>query len=145
MTDEQATPDQDHTVQPVVDVGGDDMLMFLASFAQDTAGTEIGMTVSVGGTVVSGNVIGRNAWLDLIAEQGNRQGGNGGTFLASLAEVYKRPTRDDDDDTPQRFGFLHFKDAAILMGPTMSPRGMLWRVRIEEVTAWTFSVISATS
>jgi hypothetical protein len=133
MTD-PATP----AVQPFVEVG-DEMLSALAHLAQTMTGTEIGLTVTVPGSVVTGLLVGRNAWMELLIEQGNQAGGTAQGFLTAFAENFKLPVADEDEaEELISYGYLHFKDAAIQLGTGLSQTGMLWRVRIDQVGAWSF-------
>lgn len=132
----------DSDVQMVVDASGDEVLRFFARLTQEHE-VELGLTLALPGTVISGVLIGRNKWLDLLAESGASRGGQAAVFMNSLRTVLRLPEQQDDPEAAEqgRYGFLHLRDAAIQSGHLMTAKGMLWRVRIDEVSAWTLSVL----
>jgi hypothetical protein len=96
-----------------------------------------GLTVNVGGTIMSGLLVSQTRWHDLLIEKHGQTGG--------LLEVLLRGFRDalsraDEEPNPDylSYRFLHLTDGRILAGERMVGGQFLWRVRISEVSAWTF-------
>lgn len=137
-----ADMNDDSDVQMVIDASGDQVLRGFAGLAQKHD-VEIGLTLALPGTVISGILIGRNKWLDLLAESGASQGERAAAFKNSLRTALRLPEQEDDPEAAEqvRYGFLHLRDAAIQSGHLMTAKGMLWRVRIDEVSAWTLTVL----
>lgn len=143
MTDATGTPQDTHEPEPteVIDAGGDDFLRVLASLAHAGIGTSV--TVAVPGSVISGVICSRNRWLDLLADQ------HGGApaaemFVNALRDRLRTPDDQDEESVPASdYHYLHLENAAVQAGNTFTARGMLWRVRISEVSAWTFSPLAA--
>lgn len=111
----------------------------------------VGMTVSAGGVVVSGTLVGTVAYGRALADHFVSAMG-GTTMDEGLADAL-RALMDDADDvshgdrraTPdpaayeRSVSFVHLSDARVVHGGTVLPngrRGVLWRCRADEVTGW---------
>ncbi len=113
----------------------DGILQTLVSLAQ-TTGLSMSLTLNVSGTTVTGELVGRNSWLDLLALE--LPGNDGSTLGGSLQENFR--TDDDDLVDYTTYGFIHLRDAKFFVGNKMAPGsgGVLWRGRLSEVSGWCF-------
>ena len=141
--DGSAPPPPESEVEPVFDG-------LLRSFVQaaNQLGDTLGITLSIGGLLVSGTltsyenyILGISDTLD--AADAKRPGSSGEPVwrnsLTPMVEAEKASPRDP--------WFIHLRDAHFLMGGGQlipQNQGVWWRGRLEEVDSWFFGVISVT-
>jgi hypothetical protein len=137
----------DQEPRPRRRLAGDEMLKYLADQAQH--GAEIELTVTAAGTVISGILIGQDKSLGLLPELVDENKAGARQFLTDLEDFALPDDQplDDDEQEAERiwrlYQYLHLRDAAILAGPTMSGgTGMMWRVRIDQVSAWSLGLMA---
>ena len=74
--------------QEILDVSGDGLLRLFAKMAQED-GLSLGLTLHVGGAIITGELIGRDKWLEKLAELMATAGDTGRTLGGSLVEAYR--------------------------------------------------------
>jgi hypothetical protein len=121
--------------------------------------TSIGITLLVGGSLISGLLVGGNMFFDDIAERfggeldarAKAEGGSEDepgleTELREAAmTLYGRGSKPDDSEEEAPIAYLHLRDAYIYHpGGTRLPDGQgTWlRVRIDSVDAWAFGMLT---
>jgi hypothetical protein len=145
MTDsnsiETAQADNQEDAEPAIfELPGD---WFLRTMVETIVGmgVEIGVTLSVGGAVVSGVAINGQQYMDLFADQftgGTPEGDVRNTLgeaLRGWKRVYEKPADAGEDWKPPRTGYIHLKNARYhAPGYEGIPSsGVLWRGRLEAV------------
>ena len=132
------TPGADREQYDTYDWTLDILVSFVAGMDEHT-GPQMGLTLTVGGTLISGTLCSMGAWLDAIAEI---------PVSSSDAEPVMDAIVDSWRETlpemaaaraanPSRREFLHMRNARVHMGSTNHNVGAI-RVRLSEVTAWAF-------
>ncbi|HEY0780618.1 MAG TPA: hypothetical protein VGD56_21860 [Gemmatirosa sp.] len=111
----------------------------------------VGLTVSVGGVLVTGSLIGTVSYCRAVADQFATAAGGTGmdetfaeAFRGYVDDAYGIAHRDlvdpaDGVTTEQCVDFVHLEDARYMTGTGLLPitrRGVLWCCRAEDVTAW---------
>jgi hypothetical protein len=125
---------------------------------QANQGLELGMTLMVGGLLVSGTLVGVRQYLQGIADEfRNAPGGTPGVgdtlaeaFDIAVADLYgpsEREASDDGDgDTSSEqdvgIGFLHMKDVRVFDPQGHSTKAAWWRGRLTAVDAFMFGTPS---
>ncbi|WP_136604651.1 gas vesicle accessory protein GvpU [Paenibacillus dokdonensis] len=99
------------------------------------AGLIIGITLTVGGNIVSGNMISGKEYMESIADTLENINEQGDT-LATLYRSYSSNIYDGSDES-ERVEFVHLKDAIIFQGTVRHQVG-LWRGRINAVDGYSF-------
>lgn len=126
---------------------GDFLLGAFAGMAQNH-GLETGMTLVVSGTVITGTLISKDSWVELVAQATESTPGPGnvafgcGIRLLFEEAAMERLTAGEVDD-PDVYRFVHLKDAIFIQGDMAPPsfEGGLWRVRISEVGGWCLGIV----
>ena len=128
----------------IVDRTSDEVLRVLARLAQES-GVEMGITVAVGGGVVSGVLIAREKWLDKYVLAYNESGDDGQAVARRLREAFQQEDLTESEATPFTYHYLHLQDAQVMHGSTGLPpdRGGFWRVRLDAVTGWSPGTLRA--
>lgn len=138
---------QNADTQPSVEgpAGGDYLLEHLVHLVDET-GLEIGITLFVGGILVSGLLVDGQKYLD----------GNARRFLeANGPDEAKRtlidfmqktdrgqpPGTDGGDEVTSQTGYVHLRAARVMESGSGSNEGIWWRGRIDRVDAFHFGVL----
>jgi hypothetical protein len=123
----------------VADAGGDHLLRTIARLAQEHSVTT-GITLTVGGVVVTGIVVGRDAWLQRFVAALSATGDQGQATGESLEHQFLQA--DLQRSGQESYDFLHLDDARFVYSVALRPPppvpGQLWRGRISEISGWTF-------
>jgi hypothetical protein len=116
-------------------------------------GVEIGVTLTVGGTTISGMLISGQKYFDELADALKKSSAEEGDIHSVLADgwrhmkaVYEKPEGASDDWTPPQAGFVHLKNAFIFAngGPPMpGNQGLLWRGNLASVDGFAIGNMSA--
>jgi hypothetical protein len=128
----------------IVDRTSDDVLRVLARLAQES-GVEMGITLAVGGGVVSGVLIAREKWLDKYVLAYSASSEEGQAVARRLREAFSQNDLIESEATPFSYHYLHLQDAQVVHGSTGLPadRGGFWRVRLDAVTGWSPGTLRA--
>ena len=142
MADEPNTEALDEA-QPGPARPREDLLLTALVVMANDHGGQVTVTLSVGGAAVSGNLVGRDVWLEALA---NRVSGSGAGFLGLLTEEFKMDgVRSADPDWQENY--VHLVDARFLTGsapwPELSTPGTLWRGRLGSVDGWAWGRLGA--
>ncbi|WP_326698448.1 hypothetical protein OG909_14630 [Streptomyces sp. NBC_01754] len=106
----------------------DELLVDVAAMVESGQSTQMSLTVVTGGTVVTGRLAPEAVWRQRVSEVLTDS-----ARLAEFAEVFTAAGPHDGPPT-----HLHFHVARILQGTVGIPEtGGMYRVSIEDVTAWT--------
>lgn len=125
----------DRAVQPVEELGGDDLLALYARLAQEV-GLEMGLTLFVRGQAISGMLISRDKWLDLLTNSARTGTGTGTSdFADAMLEVFRQRDLNLPAGQPITYGYIHLRNAQIL-NTLRVDGGFLWRGRISEISGW---------
>lgn len=106
---------------------------------------EMGVTLNVGGTIVSGILIGYNKYLESIKLQFDQK--PGGEFVASfmdkfLSAVEEEKIEEEDVVLPI---YIHLKDARFFTpgnNPIPNNGGILWRGKLSSIDGFNFGALS---
>jgi hypothetical protein len=111
----------------------DELLVAVAATVESAQSNQMSLTVVVGGAVITGRLAPEAVWRQRVAEvltDSERLGQFSGIFTSTPAE-----RRSHQDKPPTH---LHFHVARIIQGVTGIPEtGGMYRVAIEDVSAWT--------
>jgi len=119
----------------------DPMLLSFVNIANTTS-LEIGVTLSVNGTVVSGNLISYTSYLKLLAEEFKGKGNVADVFSQSFIDTATQAERvlnEMEDDEIKPANYLHLKEATIFNG--QQTKIGLWRCSISSVNGFTFGIL----
>jgi hypothetical protein len=96
-------------------------------------GQVVGMpvTVLVGGTLISGELVSGAQWWERMSQLARRTEGDASEQFASGAESVSQLYRGADAMERRPIGYLHMQN--VLTGES---RLVAWRIRMEEVQAW---------
>jgi hypothetical protein len=138
----------------------DFLLQAIVDLANNT-GIEMGITLCVGGTVLSGQLISGKAYFEEIANEALQASGSADAgvrlvlseFLGNLGKsIYERTENEEEsgkevDRTMKRLpGFIHLRDAKFFHNsgqPMPGNRGIRWRGRLSAVDGFSLGVMSA--
>jgi hypothetical protein len=125
-------------------------LQHLVKLANDT-GLEFGITLSVGGSVVSGTLISGRKYFDKFASEFSASwpGQDKEEIKSSISKIgaiYDKPDNEEDrlvNPPPQ---FIHLANARIFHGREMLPSsvGVLWRGKLNAVSGFSLGSLSTT-
>lgn len=129
-------------------------LQFLVQLANDS-GVSTGVTLSVGGSLVAGQIISGKEYFVEIGKQTGRALGlpdeEGAKVYQNIIEsVYEEPVdsegkeaeedgEEDGEEEEAETVFIHMKDVHVFLGPHRIPtddEGVLWRGRLSEVAGF---------
>ncbi|UGY23157.1 hypothetical protein HU675_0035160 [Bradyrhizobium septentrionale] len=147
---EQQEPKQEPDAPTLFDQkpGVDWLLAFLVGWAEQ--GLTMGVTVTVEGTVITGEIIGGREYFQAIASimrqanyQGTSQEQNFGTVVGDAIEGFKQiyPEKQPEDYVAQP-GYLHLKNAKFLLGDKLTTKGAPWRIDLAKISAFTFGTLT---
>lgn len=109
----------------------------------ENTGIEMGVTLTVGGAIISGVLIGRTKWTEELAEFGE-----GNFFAKAIRDANEELTKPggEDDDEPAFESFIHLREARFWSprGP-ITKQGSLWRGRLSEVQGWSLGVLTTSA
>jgi hypothetical protein len=119
----------------------DDMLQFLVMVAHQVD-MEVGITLTTTGGVVTGILVGRNAWLDRW-HKSVESDEDGAAMTGSLRQLFRLPDPEEGEtDQARRYEFIHLVDARhVVSGGRLVPsldagEGFLWRGQLRHVVGW---------
>jgi hypothetical protein len=147
--DTETTPEQ-----PETPAESQDWLLTVLVRMANNIGLGFGVTLCVGGVLVSGTLVSGRQWTDaLIAEMRTRGHGNAAEALAGnleglLREQYPEPQLDREDEFPHTaVGYIHLTDAHYISGTNQVPSDLsvAWRGRLSEVDGWSLGALSASN
>lgn len=123
----------------------DTMLAIFVDLANRN-GEGVGVTLTVGGSLISGTIVGRVQWIDGIME---RYGEQVSGFRA-FREVWTEQVERFDSDEPMAAyeSIIHVKDARWWGGDPDSPlptEGAFWRGRLDQIQGWSLGTLGANS
>lgn len=123
---------------------GDPTLSVLVRIA-NAGGMSLGVTLMVGGAVVSGILVGTADFNEGLAEYIDQKSGPDGKFLADMHRKAAEDLRSEfGDDFKAAFGapyvatYIHLRDARVYTPHGSVPRneGIFWRGRLDSVDGW---------
>lgn len=120
-----------------------DLLLLSFVNSANNHGLEIGVTLNVSGTIISGELIGYSSYLKLLASEFYGKGevaeALSQTFFERAIEAENDQAESEDTEIKPA-NFLHLKNATISYGQHTTKIG-LWRNRISSVNGFTFGVL----
>lgn len=116
------------------------------------AGVEIGVTLTVGGSIVSGTLISGKTYFKELGEvlagasqeEGDMQSVLGSSW-AKYSAIYEKPEDAPDDWRPGPVGFIHLRNARYYapgQGALPTNQGVLWRGKLSAVDAFSIGSFS---
>lgn len=131
-------------LQPVEDVSGDLLLESLVATAATDPDFTIGLTLSVNGAIVSGDLVSLDAWLGDVSSLLARTGEVGARFGEAFESQVQQAQLHLASEDPQVYGYLHLRNAAVLHGEVQLPTvpDGLWRIRIAHVSGWQMGTLT---
>lgn len=120
----------------------DDLLAQLVAFAG--IGLSVGVTLTVGGSVVTGNLCSGKDYIEHIRDS---IVGSSGDDLEAFLEPYFKDRLAIYDEQPGviRIAYVHLRDAKIFNGGQRSiptNRGVFWRGRLDAIDGWCIGTIT---
>lgn len=120
------------------------------------SGAEIGMTLTVGGAVVSGMLVGGKTYFKELAEMIRGADDQDeevdpmldaiATSWEKLSEIYDKPEGATEEWSPGPFGYIHLRNARVYApgGGVLpsSPSGVLWRGRLTQISGFAIGQIA---
>jgi hypothetical protein len=112
------------------------------------SGLEIGITLTVGGSVVSGMLVGGKKYFETFAKQfSDAWPGTDKevlrSALAQSASLYDHATDDRDKSASPPVQYIHLANARIFHGHQVLPNsGVLWRGKINAVSGFSLGSLS---
>jgi len=147
---EQPEPEGDEE-SPLDRDAGDPNLSVLVRIA-NTGAMTMGVTLLVGGAVVSGLLVGSIEYFESLASRLEEEGGEGGQALADVYRTQAGEFREQmPSDFDEAFGapyvatFIHLKNAHVFSpSGAYIPKnqGTHWRGRLDSVDAWSIGSIT---
>jgi hypothetical protein len=120
------------------------LLQWLVKFVANTK-VEMGITLSVGGNLVSGQLISHDAYFEQLAEDISAPFSqfNNGTEASMKEMILSFRPGESADDTPA-FHFIHLKDCKTYSNDQnpICAAGVLWRGKIASVTGFTIGILT---
>lgn len=151
MTDSTEEESAD-AVQPVEVVGNQDWFLTQMIETVINRGVEIGVTLTVGGSVVSGMLISGKTYFEELGELLTGASKAEGDVASALgeawpayAQLYEKPEGAGDDWIEPPATYIHLRNAYYLMpgsGSLPGKPGMLWRGRISSVDGFSIGNIN---
>jgi hypothetical protein len=135
----------------VEDVNGapDQLLATLVDIVNSLPGVELGVTLYVRGSIVSGLLISGRSYFGLLRAVLEESGDDDSKpFVDALAEILnevaniypRRPSEESADESPPdlaRTTYIHLRAATVhVPGPNPGLEQGLWRGRLSEVSGW---------
>ena len=130
--------------QPVVDL----VLAVLVRAVNNGETSNLGMSLLVGGSWVTGSMIGGRMWFDQLAQVVNRETGSDAGHLFHLIGETAYPSESEllaagrapRDAEP---GFIHLRDARLLTGAAVRvpESGGLVRLKLASVDGWLVGIL----
>lgn len=118
----------------------DPALQLFANITHAEPEIQLGVTLTVNGSVITGALIGKSAW---ISEQAVAYEEELGGMIRTLGRLIDDPR--DADRPLDTYGFIHLKDAHYVSGtefyPAQDQDGFFWRGRLADVSGWSFGVL----
>ncbi|WP_109507344.1 hypothetical protein [Nocardioides speluncae] len=128
-----------------VELTADAGLSALANLMQRHDGASLTVTLSVSGSLVTGDLVGRNTWLDQQHRQFADLDKAVGEIAAQLREGLRRPADGERDAEGEVFveRYVHLVNARYVVGGSFVPAqgGMFWRGRLQSVDGWSLGVV----
>lgn len=116
----------------------DELLVAISAAVESERSNQMSLTVVVGGAVITGRLAPEAVWRERVAEvlrDSDR--------LGPFSDVFARGSRAGRSSRGEAPTHLHFHLARILQGSLGIPEtGGMYRVAIEDVSAWTVGDIS---
>jgi hypothetical protein len=125
----------------------DPVLGVLANYALLDDGV-LGITLTVGGTLITGRMVGRGAWVKDLREHF----GDNVAFMDGFADGWREQDEqwaaedDEDQAEPPYSTFIHLVDARVVTSAGFMPnggRGAFWRGRLSEVQGWSLGTMES--
>lgn len=126
------------------------LLQVFVDVINSSRGLSIGVTLTVGGATIVGDLIGYDDWMEEAATAFEKSEGEVGTkigpILAKAMRSSWQPEPDDDSEPKQLLPhYIHLRNARIYLsadaGPVPSNKGLLWRGRLAEVDGFAFGAM----
>lgn len=130
MEDDSIDPDIDPTLQNLVDIINE-------------VGTQMGLTLSVGGLIISGTTISHREWTSSSGDALRGSNTNDPDFTQALGDALTTSGINPFPDEPQpKPRMVHLKDATIYGAATYPVPLPRWRGKISSVDGWEFGALS---
>lgn len=118
-------------------------LQDLVGYVNSNSGISIGVTLTVGGTLISGHLISGNSYFEQVADLLAGSPANDVTqemvnYHSKLSTEKYDPSKFASDEDRDSIVFIHLKDAKHIFGTNVLPsNGALWRGKLSDVSGYT--------
>ncbi|MBM0124566.1 hypothetical protein [Pimelobacter simplex] len=123
----------------------DPLLGALVETVTESADSQFHITLTVGGTLITGRLVGRLRWAGELVDQY----GSGVTFMSQVEKLWRENDEENkakkDSAEPPFAEFIHLTDARVVAANGLVPggaMGMFWRGRLNEVQGWSLGTMS---
>jgi hypothetical protein len=122
-----------------------DALMSLLVEVANGGGLKASMTLWIGGSIVSGELVGMGDYIEGVARELEKVGDTGSTLadvFRQIGESWLAAVKSDDAPPPR---LIHLENARSYSPggtPIPSDRGVWWRGRLDSVDGWCFGELS---
>jgi hypothetical protein len=129
----------------------DIVLVQLASMANDSPSAEVGITLSVGGALVSGNLIGGPTYFKRQADaiRGVANGESLAEYFETFGSAQYAGSENKDRltlaDLYNSITFIHLSDVTVMLTNVPTVRLSLWRGRLAAVDGWSLGRLGVTN
>jgi hypothetical protein len=121
----------------------DNKLMVLVSVVETSERpTNIGITLTVPGGVITGLLASHTAWVDHMKLLAEASGGALTQVIEALGSNFAGPGELELDE--EEFDRIHLIEARFVLGGSLmpSPPGFAWRGRLKDVSGWSIGSLS---
>lgn len=124
----------------------DGILLGLRDSAQSGSITGVGITLTIGGSVISGTLVGRNTWLDSMHNDLSTNHPTIGKVTEVLRDTFRHDLSGDEAELSKLMDddlFIHLVDAKYVTGMNALPSegSLFWRGRIDRVEGWSLGAL----
>ncbi|RQZ14056.1 gas vesicle protein [Burkholderia sp. Bp9031] len=118
-------------------------LKFLVDLANNH-GVEMGVILTIGGSVVTGTLIGGKKYFEELADKVGNAWPGSAEVKEEMRKVFAQPASLYENGGPPSASYIHLKDAKFVQPTAVFPaHGILWRGRLSEVSGFSIGSLTA--
>ncbi len=125
-----------------------DPLLAILVEAANKFDADIGLTLYVSGTVISGILVSGKRFFELMADWLTAEGAQGlaDSLARPIAEMFSTPSTEPGDEEPADLSavYIHLREARVFASGSDKPLPeTLWRGRLSHVSGWSLGTMKA--